>query len=91
MITQSAALKTKGISGSGLYTLQPLRAPRKTAIGYTQATRVGRYTGTVLAAYPNIESPEARAFIEERAVAGSSSLLAMQVEGTAGWSIVDCN
>ena len=66
LVTQSAALKEKGIPGRGLYTLQPLISPRKTAIGQTKATRVGRYTGTVIAAFLNIEAPEARALIEEQ-------------------------
>eukprot|EP00966_Prymnesium_polylepis_P336765 7391735-Prymnesium_polylepis.1 len=91
MITQSAALKTKGISGRGLYTLQPLRAARQTSIGSTQPTRIGRYSGTIIAAFPSIESPNGRAFIEERARAGSSSLLSMRVEGVDGWAIVDGN
>eukprot|EP00966_Prymnesium_polylepis_P276642 6391134-Prymnesium_polylepis.1 len=57
LVTQSAALKRAGIKGRGLYTLQPLRASRETALGNSKASRVGRYTGTVLASFARIGSP----------------------------------
>eukprot|EP00966_Prymnesium_polylepis_P192166 4453281-Prymnesium_polylepis.1 len=45
LVTQSAALRAAGHVGRGLYTLRDLQPPRRTAIGYTVATRVGRYSG----------------------------------------------
>ena len=89
LVTQSAALKARGVSGRGLYTLQPLRASRKTSIGNTQPTRLGNYTGTIIAAFPDINSPDARAFIEQQARSGKTSLLAMRVENVAGSAVVD--
>lgn len=90
LVTQSARLKAIGVSGRGLYTLQRLRAPRDTNIGRTAASRVGRYSGTVLGTY-NTGSPESRAFIEQQARSGKTSLLSMRLEGTTGWAVVDGN
>ena len=58
-VLQSAMLKSMGIQGDGLYTLRDLRPRRKSRLGWTPASRIGKYVGIVRAEFDDPDSPEA--------------------------------
>lgn len=89
--TTSAFLESRNVKGRGLYTLQQVNPSRQTILSNTTATRVGRYSGEVVAEFGNLDSPEARASIQALAKEGRTSMLAMRLGPNNGgpWSIVD--
>lgn len=89
LVAQSAALRRRGVRGYGLYALRTFDGPRETDVGEVKGARIGRYGGVVRAEFANVESDEARAFIEDLARRGHDHLLAMRVNQGRGWAIVD--
>ena len=90
LVAESYALRSVGVKGRGLYTLQRLRRSRPTAVGSTAPSKVGEYTGTVVHVARDPNAPESRAYIERLARAGNLSLLAFTgVPGVPGWVVVN--
>lgn len=86
-VAQSAALKSIGAVGYGLYTLQDLKPRRQTRLGYSPASRIGRYGGKVIKTFTDLRSREAKADMTALARSGKEHLLAMKVGSQ--WAVVD--
>ena len=86
---QSAGLRSVGVVGYGLYTLRPLQGARQTRFGTVPGSNIGRYGGSVLGTFDDLDSVEARRQIEAWAREGRDSMLAMRVRPGEGVSIVD--
>ena len=86
-VAQSAALKSVGKVGYGLYTLHDLKPRRQTRLGYSPASRIGRYGGTVIKTFAGIRTREAKADMTVLARSGKEHLLLVKVN--AEWAVVD--
>ena len=86
-MAQSAALKSIGKVGYGLYTLHDLKPRRQTRLGYSPASRIGRYGGTVIKTFAGIRTREAKADMTALARSGKEHLLLVKVN--AEWAVVD--
>ena len=87
MVAQSAALASIGITSPGLYTLQPLRPRRQTRLGWSAASRIGQYGGSILGTFDDINSQEAKAQMAAWARSGKAHLLQMKIGRQ--WAVVD--
>ena len=86
MVAQSAALKAIGVRQRGLYALEgyrprqkpgkppppniAFRGPRQTTLSTVPGQKIGRYGGTVLGTFDDIEAPEAKRQVERWAREG---------------------
>lgn len=89
MVAQSAALRSIGIRQYGLYALHTFRGPRETKLSTAPGEKLGRYGGTILGAFANIESPDAKRQVEKWAREGRTSMIAYRVRSGEGVSVVD--
>ena len=86
-VAQSAALKSIGKVGYGLYTLQDLKPRRQTRLGYSTASRIGRYGGTVIKTFTDLRSRKAKDEMTALARSGKEHLLTVKVNSQ--WVVID--
>ena len=86
-VAQSAALKSVGKVGYGLYTLQDLKPRRQTRLGYSTASRIGRYGGKVIKTFADLRSRKAKDEMTALARSGKEHLLTVKVNSQ--WAVVD--